>query len=165
MGTGKTRIGKSLAHSLDMKFVDTDDVISERYNMSVSDIFAKFGEPEFRKAEEEVIAEVAAGDSQVIATGGGAVENPANMENLRRNGVVVCLTATPEVILSRTSAKDSRPMLRQGSDRMGRIQELLERRRCYYESADVQIDTSHNKPEVTIKAIIRYYKEHEDSQG
>jgi shikimate kinase len=163
MGVGKTRIGKMAASELGMEFVDTDDVISERFDMSVSDIFARLGEEVFRKAEKEVIAELGAKESIVIATGGGAVQFQENMDNLRRNGVIVCLSAEPEVIYARTSTNKTRPLLNSGEDAMTRIKSLLEKRKPFYSAADCEIDTSHNNPAVTLQDVVRYYKEHEQS--
>jgi shikimate kinase len=163
MGVGKTLIGKMAAESLGMKFVDTDDVIAGRFDMSVSDIFEKLGEQTFRAAEREVIAELGAAESLVIATGGGAVQFDENVANLRRNGVIVCLCARPEVILARTAKDTSRPLLGSREDRMARICDLLERRRPFYAAADVQIDTSNNDCGVTVDSVVRYYREHEQS--
>ena len=85
MGTGKTAVGKRVASRLGRRFVDTDVLIEERAGRSIPRIFAEGGEPAFRRLEAEVIAQVAAGDGRVVATGGGVVLSSANMACLRRD--------------------------------------------------------------------------------
>jgi shikimate kinase len=96
MGTGKSEVGALLAQRLGWQFFDTDTMIEEQVGMSVSDIFARRGEKHFRDTETAAIRLVSLMDKTVIACGGGAVLRKENMDELERNGVVVCLTATPE---------------------------------------------------------------------
>ncbi|MBM3249213.1 MAG: shikimate kinase, partial [Candidatus Omnitrophica bacterium] len=111
MGAGKTVVGKALARHLGMIFVDSDETIVERERRSINDIFAKDGEPYFRKVEKEVIKEISQRDGLVIACGGGAVLDKDNMLNLQRNGVVIYLQTSADVIFERTKNYDHRPLL------------------------------------------------------
>ena len=88
-GCGKSTVGAALAKRLDKRFVDLDAEIERRTGHNIPDIFAEEGEEAFRRYEAEVLAEVAKGNSQVIACGGGVVKNPANSRALRQNGPVL----------------------------------------------------------------------------
>jgi len=129
MGTGKTAVGKLLAQKLGKTFFETDVLIERKAGKSIPEIFRQEGEIGFRELEIEVIKEIAGRKNAVIACGGGAVLNTINIDRLKRECVIVCLAASPEVILKRTSAdKDGRPLLAV-ADRLRQIKELLKFRR------------------------------------
>ncbi len=145
MGTGKSAVGKLLARSLSRPFLDLDRKIEKETGRSVQEIFAREGEAAFRRLEAKAVREAAALKSQVIATGGGVMSDEKNVQALKASGVLVCLTASPEVILERTSeAIIARPLLAGGNPRE-RIETLLKLRAPYYAQADLTIDTS-NRP-------------------
>lgn len=145
MGTGKTVLGKILAKSLKMEFIDTDSLIEEKDGKSVARIFCENGERYFRKLERDVIKVVSRKNNAVISTGGGVVLSPGNMKQLRRNGVIICLKSKPEVILKRIKRqKGIRPLLNK-PDPLKEIRSLLRERAPYYKQADFVIDTSHLK--------------------
>jgi len=154
MGTGKTAVGKQLAKKLDMRYVNTDNLIEAREDMPINEIFAKKGEPHFRKIEKEVVKDVAAAGGQVIATGGGVVLDNENMDNLKNNGVIICLNATPEDILKRTRSYADRPLLNV-PDPLAKIKELLSAREPYYKKADHQIDTSGKSVREVVGEVVR----------
>jgi 3-dehydroquinate synthase len=151
MGTGKSEVGRRLAGELGWTFEDTDLRIQDREGLTIPEIFRQFGEPWFRKRERDVVAELAKRESTVIATGGGAVMDPANLRNLRRNGILIGLEASPEAILARTAGSD-RPLLKE-DDRPNKINEMLESRRPYYQISDHRIDTTHREPKQIVKMI------------
>src|SRR5690554_180913 len=124
MGTGKSTIGKRLAEKLNMKYIDIDQYIEDKHGMSISDIFSNKGEPYFRELEKEAAKELSNLTGTVIATGGGIVLNTENIENLRRNGIIICLKADVDTILRNTSSSHNRPLLKQGDVR-SRIEQLL----------------------------------------
>ncbi len=142
MATGKTSVGRRLAERVEYAFVDVDDLIEAEAGMPIPRIFEEQGEPAFRNLEAQMIAKAARTSRTVIATGGGAVVNPANMRCLKTSGIVIALTADPETILARvgTGAGASRPMLR--GDAKARICSLLVERGPAYAQADVTLDTS-----------------------
>ncbi len=154
MGTGKTEVGRILARRLGYTFLDADSIIEQEQNMSITEIFQRFGEAHFRDIESDVIKRLSEKDRVVISTGGGAVLREENMENLRRKGVIICLTASPETILKRTSNDSSRPLL-QVEDPLKRIRELLEFRMPYYEKADIMVDTEGKKPVEVVEEIMK----------
>lgn len=142
MGTGKSAVGELLAKRLKRPFVDLDRQIEKEAGRPVPQIFAEQGEEMFRKLEAQAVREVASKDSQVIATGGGVMLDDSNVEALKKNGLVVCLTAQPETILKRTLASlPSRPLLNSPNPKE-RVEELLALRAPFYAKADKTIDTS-----------------------
>lgn len=155
MGTGKTEVGNLLAKKLSLNFVDTDKLIEEREKDRIVRIFQVKGERYFRKVEEEVIEEVSKMKKCVIATGGGAIVSEKNYENLKKNGIIICLTATPEEIYKRTIPKKDRPLLMKSKNVIETIKELLEMRKPYYSKADYTIDTTNKKIEEVVEEIIK----------
>jgi 3-dehydroquinate synthase len=105
MGTGKTVVGREAAARLGRRFVDLDDLIVERAGKSIPDIFAQDGEPVFRRLEAALCQELRAPAGLVVATGGGAVLNPANREALDAGGIVICLEAGLETISARLAGQ------------------------------------------------------------
>ncbi|HEY5593969.1 MAG TPA: 3-dehydroquinate synthase [Nitrospiria bacterium] len=151
MGTGKSEVGKRLAGELGWPFEDTDLRIEEREGRTIPEIFKAFGEARFRRRERAVVAELAKRESFVIATGGGAIMDPVNLRNLRRNGILIGLSASSDAIMARTAGSD-RPLLQEG-DRLQKIQELLESRRPYYLLSDHGINTTHRDPQQIVTMI------------
>ncbi len=109
MGSGKTTVGRILATRLGWDFVDTDRLVESKAGIPIPEIFAERGEAGFRELEAAAIQEVSRGDRQVIATGGGAILDPANRLALRMAGVVVHLKASPEMLWRRVSGSE-RPL-------------------------------------------------------
>ncbi len=157
MGTGKTAVGRELARILSMKLVDVDTEIEESEQTTINEIFGQFGEPGFREIETAMIKKIAAGMNLIISTGGGAVLKQENMDILRENGVIVCLTASPETILRRTGTSNDRPLL-QVENPLDKINQLLNFRRPFYEKADIMIDTENKTPLRIAEEIIEKIK-------
>ncbi len=142
MGAGKTSLASYLAEQLSMKVVETDQEIIRREGMSISEIFDLYGENHFREVESEVIRDVGAGHQMVISAGGGAVMRDENVENMKKSGIIVLLTASPAAILDRVKTSMDRPLLN-GNMTEEYIASLMERRRRRYEDvADYRIDTT-----------------------
>ena len=141
MGTGKTSIGKRLATQLRMPYVDTDDIIEQDSGRRISDIFAEDGETAFRELESEAVRKASKLDNHIISTGGGVVLKETNMVELKRNGIIFCLTATAEEIYQRVRHQSHRPLL-QTPDPLGKIKSMLEERHPYYAKADYMVETT-----------------------
>jgi len=152
MGVGKTSVGTQLAKDLGYSFVDTDTLIETDQHMTITTIFAKHGEPYFREVESKIIQQVMAGGNQVVSTGGGAVIRDRNRDAFKKAGLVVCLTARPDVIYDRIKHETHRPLL-QTADPKAKIKELLDSREHFYAQADVCIDTSERSVDNVIAAI------------
>jgi shikimate kinase len=160
MGTGKTAVGKLLAHRLGIEFIELDVLIEKKAGKSIPEIFRESGETGFRELEIEVTREAALKENVVIACGGGVVLNRINVDRLRTNCLIVCLTAAPLVILKRTSGDANRRPLLAVDDRMAQIKELLRFRRPFYErAADITINTSRLNIEGVVERISNAIKE------
>jgi shikimate kinase len=141
MATGKSSVGRRLASLLDYEFLDMDAVIEKEEGMSIPQIFASRGEAAFRSLETNLVERLSFKQRCVVATGGGTIVNPKNLETLKRSGVVITLTADPRVILDRVGSGEDRPMLA-GGDKTARIAALLKERDAAYSKADMIVDTS-----------------------
>lgn len=152
MGTGKSEVGRRLAQRLGRAFVDTDQAVEERARKRVAAIFADDGEPAFRALERDAVRDAARRGGNVISVGGGAVLDPDNVRALRDAGVLVYLTARPEVILERVADPASRPLL--GDDPRAAVTRLLAERGPVYEAAcDLTIDTSDRSADEVVEDI------------
>ena len=141
MGAGKTTISDYLSTMFDMDIVEMDQVIAEREEMSISDIFATYGEEYFRDLETNLLIEMQSHKNAVISCGGGAALRERNVAEMKKNGRVVLLTATPETIYERVKDSNDRPVLN-GRKNVKGISELMEQRREKYEAAaDIVINT------------------------
>lgn len=141
MGCGKTTVGRQLAKRLGRSFADTDHEIEARTGVRIPTIFEIEGEAGFRRRETQVIAELAAEQDLVLATGGGAILDPANRAALAASGVVIYLNAPPDLLFERTRHDRNRPLLRV-ADPLAKISELFViRDPLYREVAHMVVDT------------------------
>ncbi len=141
MGAGKSTVSEYLSTLFAMKYVEMDQVIAKREQMSIPDIFETYGEEYFRNRETELLIELQSERNVVISCGGGAAMRERNVAEMKKNGRVVLLTASPEVIYSRVKDTEDRPVLK-GRKNVEGISELMEQRRGKYEAAaDIVIRT------------------------
>ncbi|AIS52360.1 shikimate kinase AroK [Thermoanaerobacter kivui] len=158
MATGKTTVGKKVATTMSFGFIDTDRLIEKMANMTVSQIFERHGEEFFRRLERAAVKKVARLKNFVIATGGGVVLNPSNIVQLRKNGVVICFVARPEIILRNIGENKDRPLLLSDNPEE-RIKQLLKKREPFYKFADSTIDVSDMTiDEVAVEVIKAYIR-------
>lgn len=149
MGTGKSSVAAHMTKTYGMEVVEMDEMIVCREGMSISDIFAKHGEDYFRDAEGKLLQEICQQENKVVSCGGGVVLRSQNVEEMRKGGRIVLLSAKPETILERVKDDDSRPLL-VGNKTVAFISEMMEKRREKYEgAADIIIQTD-NKSVVDI---------------
>ena len=154
MGAGKTTIGRILARKLGKRFIDSDHEIEARTGASIPWIFEIEGEDSFRRREAEVIRDLTAQDGIVLATGGGAVLDPANRAYLKERGSVVYLRANVSSIMLRTSHDENRPLL-QTADPRKKLEELTAQREpLYREIADLVIDTGRPNVQSMVQTIL-----------
>ncbi len=140
MGAGKTSVAKKLAERLHKELVSMDDLIENREGTTISQIFSQKGEPYFRKVERDIVEELSQKGDLIIDCGGGIVIQQDNINNLKRNGRIVYLKTSPEVIYERVKAETHRPLL-QVKDPKARIEELLKIREPYYNQANIIVNT------------------------
>lgn len=141
MGSGKSTIGRLVAHSLGFEFVDTDHLIADSARRNIPQIFAKEGEAGFRRHETAALRSLLGRENTVIATGGGIVTVPENLPLLKQLGFVVWLNADAATLHQRTAHSHDRPLLR-NADPAGTLRDLLEKRGpLYAQACDMKITT------------------------
>ncbi len=153
MGSGKTSVGKLLAEKISSEFTDIDFEIEKKYGITISEIFANFGEKYFRKIESEMILDVFKSENMVISLGGGAFQDDKIREFLLNNSDVFYLKTSAQVILERIKNDKSRPLL---CDNMNveKINELIEIRKTNYESASYTVDTDNLSQQKVVENIL-----------
>lgn len=155
MASGKTVVGKALAHKLGRKFIDSDKVIEEKCQMPIPEIFEKYGEEYFRNIESQVIEEISLESGAVIATGGGVVLNENNIAVLRKNATIVNLEPSGDVIIARLSKDDGTRPLNKGQD-INQILDRFEKRKPFYDNCDVKVKiTKEMSVEDSLSAVLK----------
>ena len=155
MGSGKSTVASCLAKNYGMEIIEMDQLIVEREGMSIPDIFAQKGEPYFREAETNLLIEIQSEQNKVVSCGGGVVLREKNVEEMKKSGEIVLLSAKPETILERVKNDDNRPLLR-GNKNVEFISDMMEKRRPKYESAaDVVVWTDGKKVDAICEEIIK----------
>ena len=142
MGCGKSAIGRKIAESLNLTFLDTDDMIVEEAGRSIPEIFAAEGEAGFRLREKRALKSLKGSSGQVISTGGGIVLSPDNRITLRSLGYGIWLTASVDKLLFRISQNRERPLMQTANPRETLLALLDEREPLYDEVADMVVATS-----------------------
>ena len=133
MGSGKTTIGKLLAKTMEMKFVDIDKIIEATEKKLINDIFKEKGQIYFRDLEREIILQESSRNNCVIATGGGSILDNENVKSLQETSFIVFLDASIECLYLRLKDNTTRPILNDAEDKKQLIEELLEKRKFLYQ--------------------------------
>lgn len=154
MGAGKSTVGRQLARTLNRDFLDTDQELERRTGVDIPYIFEIEGEAGFRARERKVLDELTRKPGIVLATGGGAVLDPANREALASRGYVIYLYASVAQQLARTRRSRNRPLL-DTEDRQARLAALLaERDPLYRAVADQVLETGDQKVKTVVQQIL-----------
>ena len=140
MGSGKTSIGKRLASRLGVPFKDADHEIEAAAGLTVAEIFARHGEPEFRAGERRVIARLLTEAPHVLATGGGAYMDAGTRAAMKDKALTIWLRAPVDLLLARVGKRQNRPLLN-NSDPRGTLERLLAQRQPTYAQADIIFDS------------------------
>ena len=158
MGVGKSSVGRKLAQVLGMPFVDADEAIEQAAKMTISEIFAAYGEPYFRDGERRVIArlieQASGGRPRVIATGGGAFVNPETRRLILDQAIAVWLDSDVDTLLERVGRKNNRPLLQQGNPREILTRLRNERSPCYAE-APIHVISSNGPHQRTLDQVLK----------
>ncbi len=153
MGCGKSAIGKRLSRKLDLPFIDLDTKIETIAKMPVKDIFARHGEPYFRKLELETMKQALNEGQAVIATGGGAFVNDEIRALVKQSCISVWIKADLHILLERVSHRNTRPLLEHGN-KEDILKDLMDKRYPIYAEADIIVSTSHGTYEIVLRKII-----------
>lgn len=162
MGAGKTTVSDYLSTMFDMDIIEMDQEITDREEMSIPDIFATYGEEYFRDLETNLLVELQDRKNVIISCGGGTALRENNVAEMKKNGRVVLLTASPETIYERVKDSDDRPVLK-GRKNVDGIAELMEQRREKYEAAaDIVVQTDHKTVLQVCEELVRRLSEMEE---
>jgi len=157
MGTGKSVVAKELARKLKMEYIDTDQTIEKRQGLSISDIFARYGEKYFREQENKLVKELSKKENMVIATGGGTLLSSDNTRILSQKGKIICLYADSQTIYNRVKRKNNRPLLN-GENILDNINHLMKERKKIYDNIKWKIDTTNFTTQEVVDKIINLLK-------
>lgn len=143
--TGKTSVGKALAEKLGRAFTDTDAEIVKAQGITISEMVSRYGWEFFREKEREILRRVSARDNCIIATGGGIILNPENVEAMKQTGDIIWLKASPEIIKERILQDQQTDALRPSLTSKGLVEEIEDvlsvRTPLYEKAADFSIAT------------------------
>ncbi|MBB3935983.1 shikimate kinase [Aureimonas phyllosphaerae] len=159
MGAGKTTVGRKLAQMLDLPFVDTDQEIEDASRMTISELFATYGEAEFRALEARVVARLLDDGPRIVATGGGAYMNEGTRRLLAERSITVWLKAELDVLMDRVMKKPTRPLL-QTPDPRATLKALMDVRYPVYALADLHVPTRNVKREAVAREILDQLERH-----
>ncbi len=155
MGAGKSAVGRQLADELGLAFIDSDDEIESRNGVDIPYIFEREGESGFRARERQIIDDLSQMPGIVLATGGGAAQDPLTRERLGERGRVVYLHASVEQQLRRTRGGRERPMLKTGDPREVLEALMAVRDPQYRQIADVIVETDGRRVAAVTREIRR----------
>jgi shikimate kinase len=171
MGVGKSSVGRRLAQTLDLPFVDADKEIEEAANRSIVEIFETYGEAHFRDGEKRVIQRLLTEGPQVLATGGGAFMNEETRAEIADKGISIWLNAELSVLIGRVKRKPTRPLLQQANPEQV-LADLLELRNPVYALSDINITSRDVPHEAVVQDILTGLTEyianhdgHDDQSG
>lgn len=153
MGAGKSAIGRLVAQQLGLSFIDTDTEIERVSRMSISELFAAYGEEEFRALETRVIKRLLRTGPRVVSTGGGAFINEKTRKHIERGGLSVWLNADLDVLWERVNKRDHRPLLKTENPKQT-LKDLMDKRYPVYGLADITVQSRDVRKEVIANEVL-----------
>ena len=153
MGAGKSTIGRRVAFKLDMDFVDTDLEIENAAQLSISEIFAHYGEKHFRDIEKKIIMRLLAEKNGIISVGGGAFMDETLREYIHKYGISVWLRADFETLMKRIDNQEHRPLLTQDDPEIV-MKKLIIARYPIYEKSDIIVQNNDISPDKTVDLVL-----------
>lgn len=154
MGSGKSTIGKRLATMLNLRFCDADHEIEAVSQMTITELFASYGEEEFRALERRVILRLLKDGPLVLATGGGAFINKEIREAIKAKGISIWLNADIDVLMERVLRKNTRPLMQTENPRAV-MQKLMYERYPVYASADLTVESRNTQRDRIARNVIK----------
>lgn len=158
MGCGKTTMARLLSQELGKELIEMDETIETEEGRSINEIFEQEGELYFRDLESQLIGRITENGNKIVSCGGGVVLRQENVDNMKKNGVIVYLTATPETIYERVHTSINRPLLN-GNMNVEYIRGLMEKRVDKYQAAaDVSICVDGKEKDALLQEILTIFK-------
>ncbi len=154
MGAGKSTVGRRLAEKLGREFYDSDTEIEKAAGLSISEIFARHGEADFRRGEKQVLRRLLELPPHVLATGGGAYIDAETRALMKEKAVTVWLNADLETLWRRVQKRDNRPLLKR-ADAKAHLSHLVTEREPYYSQADLHVHSKDGPHTNTVAAILK----------
>ncbi len=153
MGAGKSSVGRIVATQLGLPFVDTDAEIERVSRMTITELFAAYGEEEFRALEARVMKRLLKGGPRVVSTGGGAFINDRTRRHIKRGGLSIWLKADLDVLWERVNKRDTRPLLKTENPKQT-LENLMNARYPVYAEADLTVLSRDVNKDVIAKEVL-----------
>ncbi|MDK1490472.1 shikimate kinase [Sinorhizobium sp. 7-81] len=153
MGAGKSAIGRLTAQALGVPFIDSDHEIERVSRMTISELFAAYGEEEFRALEARVLKRLLRSGPRVVSTGGGAYINERSRRQIKKGGVTIWLNAELDVLWERVSKRDTRPLLKTENPKQT-LENLMRARYPIYAEADLTVLSRDVKKEMIVEEVL-----------
>ncbi|EPE95679.1 shikimate kinase [Rhizobium grahamii] len=154
MGAGKSSVGRIVAHQLGIPFVDSDAEIEKVSRMSITELFAAYGEEEFRALETRVMKRLLKNGPRVVSTGGGAFINDRTRKHIKKGGISVWLKADLDVLWERVCKRDTRPLLKTENPKQT-LENLMNARYPIYELADLTVLSRDVRKELMAEEVLQ----------
>ncbi|MBD9627283.1 shikimate kinase [Ensifer adhaerens] len=163
MGAGKSAIGRLTAQALGIPFVDSDHEIERVSRMTISDLFARYGEDEFRALETRVLKRLLRSGPRVVSTGGGAYINERSRRQIKKGGLTVWLNAELDVLWERVNKRDTRPLLKTENPKQT-LENLMNARYPIYAEADLTVLSRDVKKETMVEDVLTAVIDYQDKK-
>ncbi|RVM38558.1 shikimate kinase [Sinorhizobium meliloti] len=160
MGAGKSAIGRLTAQALGVPFVDSDHEIERVSRITVSDLFATYGEEEFRALEARVLKRLLRSGPRVVSTGGGAYINERSRRHIKKGGLTIWLNAELDVLWERVNKRDTRPLLKTENPKQT-LENLMRARYPIYAEADLTVLSRDVKKEAMVEEVLAAIADHQ----
>ncbi len=153
MGAGKSTVGRKLAFKLDYDFIDTDLEIENAAQLSISEIFANYGEAHFRDIEKKIIIRLLNDMSGIISVGGGAFMDDELRQAIHEKGISIWLKADLETLLNRVHKQEHRPLLMQDNPEKV-LRNLIDKRYPVYGQSNITVKNNDISPDKTVELVV-----------
>jgi len=154
MGAGKSSVGRLVAQQLGVPFIDSDIEIERVSRMTITELFAAYGEEEFRALEARVMKRLLKGGPRVVSTGGGAFINARTRRHIKKGGLSVWLKADLDVLWDRVNKRDTRPLLKTENPKQT-LENLMNARYPVYAEADLTVLSRDVRKEIMADEVLR----------
>ncbi|MCA1406154.1 shikimate kinase [Ensifer sp. IC3342] len=164
MGAGKSAIGRLTAQALGIPFIDSDHEIERVSRMTISELFAAYGEEEFRALEARVLKRLLRSGPRVVSTGGGAYINERSRRQIKKGGMTIWLNADLDVLWERVNKRDTRPLLKTENPKQT-LENLMRARYPIYAEADLTVQSRDVKKEMIVEEVLTAIADRQKAQS